>query len=319
MPETAPAPDIDWDAFAAELGDVPVERGATQVKKKSADFYWYSPILKETLAGCVGDLVAMPRNEDEVIAVAGTCARHRVPLTVRGAGTGNYGQAMPLQGGVILETTAMDRLKWLEGGVICVEPGLKMIDLEAQTKPQGWELMTYPSTRRTATVGGYIAGGSGGVGSVAYGLLLDRGAIRSVRVVTCEETPRVITLEGDDVFKVGHAYGTNGVITELQLPMAPALPWHEAIAVFDDFMSACAFGQALSEWPTLLKKLVTVVAWPIPEYFQQIRTHLPWRGAWEDTLRKLQTPDLHTQEQQVRQPCEPSGQAAGNRLSTCEQ
>ena len=269
------ARDVDWAAFAAALGDVEVVTDAGAVKKKSQDFYWYSPILKEQLAGCVGDMVVLPRSEAEVIAVAGACARPRVPLTVRGAGTGNYGQAMPLAGGVILDTTRMDRIRWLEGGVLCVEPGLKMNDLEARTRPQGWELRTYPSTRRTATIGGYVAGGSGGVGSITYGLLLDRGAINRLRVVTCEEAPRIVELVGDDVLKAGHAYGTNGVITEIELPMAPAMVWHELMVTFDDFMAACGFCQALGECPTIVKKLVTAVAWPIPQYFTQLRRYLP--------------------------------------------
>ena len=75
------------------------------------------------------------------------------------------------------------------------------------------------------TIGGFVAGGSSGVGSITWGILRDRGNILAVRVVTMEAEPRVLELAGDDVQQVNHAYGTNGVITEVEMPLAPALAW----------------------------------------------------------------------------------------------
>jgi FAD/FMN-containing dehydrogenase len=133
----------------------------------------------------------------------------------------------------------------------------------------------YPSTYRTATIGGFIGGGSGGIGSITYGQLRDRGNLIAVRVVTLEDEPRVIELRGDAVQQVNHAYGTNGIITELEIPLGPAYPWAEAIAVFDDFMTAARFGQALGDADGLIKKLISIHAWPIPSYFAALRPYLP--------------------------------------------
>ncbi len=83
---------------------------------------------------------------------------------------------MPLQGGIVLDLLKLDRFLWLKDGVARVEAGLKLIDLERHSLPRGWELRFHPSTRRTATIGGFIAGGSGGVGSVQFGGLRARGA-----------------------------------------------------------------------------------------------------------------------------------------------
>src|SRR4051812_29956603 len=96
---------IDWTHFVAALGDVPTITDPALVRQKSRDFYWYSPILKDSLRGRFGDIVVCPRSEADVLTAAAACVRYNVPLTVRGAGTGNYGQAMPLEGGVILEMT----------------------------------------------------------------------------------------------------------------------------------------------------------------------------------------------------------------------
>ncbi len=271
----APAPhQTDWEAFKAEIAPIETVDEQSLVRQKSRDFYWYSPILKRQLAKHFGDLIAIPKDEAEVVKVAAACARRRIPLTVRGAGTGNYGQAMPLAGGVILDMTAMDKIVSLEAGALKVQPGMKLIDLEAQTVPQGWELRFHPSTRRTATIGGFIAGGSGGIGSINFGVLRDRGTVRSLRVVTVEETPRIVVLEGDDVQKVVHAYGTNGIVTELDIALARVWPWTECIASFKDFMGAVRFAQALGEADAIIKKEIAPIDWGAAKYFKPLLGHL---------------------------------------------
>jgi len=272
-----PAPvshQTDWAAFKAAIAPVETVDEPALVKQKSRDFYWYSPVLKRQLGKHFGDLVAIPKNEAEVVKVAGECAKRRIPLTVRGAGTGNYGQAMPLAGGVVLDMTAMDKIVSLDKGTLKVQPGLKLIDLEAETVPQGWELRFHPSTRRTATIGGFVAGGSGGVGSINFGVLRDRGNVKSLRVVTVEESPRIVTLAGDDAQKVVHAYGTNGIVTELEIAMARAWPWVDCIASFADFMASVRFAQALGEADAIVKKEIAPIAWGAAKYFKPLLGHL---------------------------------------------
>ncbi|MEM7772850.1 MAG: FAD-binding oxidoreductase [Cyanobacteria bacterium P01_A01_bin.37] len=266
---------LDWDAFAASLDGIEVVRDANQITKLSQDYYTFSPVLTAQLSGKRGDLVVRPTSEDDVLRVAAACVRERVPLTVRGAGTGNYGQCVPLKGGVILDLSKMNQIKWIKPGLTCVEPGVKLVALDKQAKESGWEVRMAPSTYRTATVGGFIGGGSGGIGSIMYGQLRDRGNLHAVRVVTMEDQPRVIELRGDDVQKVNHAYGTNGIITELEIPLGPAYPWSEFIVTFADFMTAARFGQALCDSDGIIKKLVTICAWPIPSYFTALQDVLP--------------------------------------------
>src|SRR5277367_908306 len=130
----------DWPGLIAALGDIPVITEPALVRQKSRDFFWYSPILKAQLNRKSADLVVCPRNEAEVIAATALCARHRVPLTVRGGGTGNYGQAVPLHGGVVMDMLALDRILSHDAGLLTVEPGRKMIDIDSATRPAGWEL-----------------------------------------------------------------------------------------------------------------------------------------------------------------------------------
>jgi FAD/FMN-containing dehydrogenase len=266
---------MDWTAFISDLDGIETITAPIQVAKLSEDYFRFSPILEPILSGKVGDIVVRPTNESEVLRVAQACVQNQVPLTVRGSGTGNYGQCVPLCGGVILDMTKMQAIHWLKPGLVCVEPGIKLAALDRKAQEIGWETRMVPSTVRSATLGGFIAGGSGGIGSIMYGQLRDRGNLRAVRVVTLEDIPRVIELRGDDVQKVNHAYGVNGIITELEMPLAPAYPWAECIVAFSDFMTAARFGQALSNCDGIIKKMVSVHAAPIPTYFAALRDRIP--------------------------------------------
>lgn len=266
---------FDWQKFVAAIAPIESVLAPAQVRKLSKDYYDFSPVLAQQLADKEGDIVVRPKTESEVLQVARACVAAKIPLTVRGAGTGNYGQAIPLAGGVILDLGAMNKVKWVKPGIACVEAGTKLAAIDRVARLQGWEIRMAPSTYRTATIGGFIAGGSGGIGSVLYGQLADRGNLQAVRVVTMEETPRVIELRGDAVAQVNHAYGTNGIITELEIPLAPAYPWAEVIVTFDSFMSAARFGQALGDADAIIAKLISVHAWPIPRFFPALQEALP--------------------------------------------
>ena len=145
---------IDWQRVAADLAPIECIAARAVLRTKSRDFFWYSPVLNEKLKGVSADLVVCPANEAEIVRTLAYCHAHRIPVTPRGGGTGNYGQAMPLKGGIVLDLLRLNRFLWLKDGVARVEAGLKLIDLENHSLPQGWELRFHPSTRRTATIGG---------------------------------------------------------------------------------------------------------------------------------------------------------------------
>ena len=264
-----------WDEFINDLNGIELITQSDRVAKLSQDYYSFSPVLQPLLSGKRADAVVRPTNETEVLRVASACARYQIPLTVRGAGTGNYGQCVPLKGGIVLDVTAMQTIKKIAPGIVQVEPGAKLSQINKVAEEIGWELRLTPSTYRTATIGGFIGGGSGGIGSVLYGWLSDRGNVLSAKVVTLEAEPRVIVLRGDDIEKVNHAYGTNGIIIELEIALAPVYPWAEIIVVFQDFMQAARFGQSLAESDGIIAKLISIHAWPIPSYFTALQPYLP--------------------------------------------
>ena len=211
-------------------------------ERASADFHWYSPVLSTALAGRLSDLVVRPRDVDEVIRVAAACVRHRVPLTVRGAGTGNYGQCVPLHGGVSLDMSALNRVIEIGDGWARVQAGIVMHDLNEAARATGQQLRMWPSTERIATLGGFIAGGHSGIGSIRHGILADPGNVRALQVVTLEDPPRRVELLGADIQKAHHAYGTNGIIVEIDIALTPSINWQHLIALFPDYPSALRCG-----------------------------------------------------------------------------
>jgi hypothetical protein len=107
-----------------------------------------------------------------------------------------------------------------------------------------------------------------------YGILRDRGNILGLEVVSIEEEPKIVELRGDDVNLVHHAYGTNGLITELEMPLAPAWPWMEAIVLFDEFMPSMRFAHALATSDGIVKKLISISGWPIPGMIKPLQPYL---------------------------------------------
>ncbi len=247
----------------------------SRVERLSQDFYWFSPVLKRQLSELRAHAVARPKTEDEIRGVVAGCAAAGIPITVRGSGTGNYGQCMPLHGGVILDLSAYNKLLWAKGGVGRAQAGIRMMEMDRQTQQVhqadnaepglGWELRCVPSTYRSATLGGLYGGGFGGVGSINYGPLACTGNVLGVRAMTIEPEPKTVELRAPEALLLHHVYGTNGLVLELEVALAPAHAWLEAIACFDGFDAAIEFSDALASAPGIVKKSVTLLAAPIPD------------------------------------------------------
>ncbi|MGC2402958.1 MAG: FAD-binding oxidoreductase [Acidobacteriaceae bacterium] len=242
----------------------------------SRDFYWYSPVLRKQLDGKSADIAVQPVNAEEVREILRYCYAHDIPVTARGAGTGNYGQAVPLHGGVLLDLSRMDQIESIGAdGVAVCRPGVRLGVLEGEARKQGWELRCYPSTIAKASVGGFLAGGSGGIGSVAHGVLRDFGTVRAIDVVTMEDPPRVVHHEGEAVHEILHAWGTNGVITRIWLALTPSVDWGQCVVAFDTFDRAFDFSERIAASVAWTKRLVTPFESPIPSFFSPVRSLAP--------------------------------------------
>ncbi|WP_096699029.1 FAD-binding oxidoreductase [Polaromonas sp. AER18D-145] len=269
------APAHPIEQLHAELADLDWVTDEGRITRLSQDFSWFSPVLKRQLEGKRAAAVVRPRNEDEIRRLVSLCARLRVPITVRGSGTGNYGQAVPLQGGVVLDMSGYNAFLWVRGGTGRAQAGIRLGDFDKAAKPHGQELRCIPSTFRSATLGGLFGGGFGGVGSINYGPLAARGNILGVRAITIEEEPQFIELCGPEALLMHHMWGTNGLVLEVEVGLAPVHDWMENIVTFGSFDEALEFGDAVARAPGIVKKEVCLLAAPIPDYMKQLANYLP--------------------------------------------
>jgi FAD/FMN-containing dehydrogenase len=172
----------------------------------------------------------------------------------------------------VLDLSGMDRIEAIQpDGVAVCEPGVRLGVLENEARRAGWELRCYPSTIVKASVGGFLAGGSGGVGSVTHGGVRDFGMVRAVEVVTMVAEPRVIRHDGEAVHDILHAWGTNGVITRISLALTPAVEWAQCVVAFDTFEAAFDFSERIATDASWTKRLVSTFEWPIPSFFAPVK------------------------------------------------
>src|ERR1700687_5699939 len=110
------------------------------------DFSWYSPVLADAFIDTRIDAVVQPATLAELERVVAVGVRLRVPLTVRGAGTGNYGQSVPLFGGILIDMRRLNRIAFIDDDAIEVEAGCVWEDVEKAARMHGRELRILPTT-----------------------------------------------------------------------------------------------------------------------------------------------------------------------------
>jgi len=272
QPLPPPASPAQLEALAADLRAAGLQplQAAEQLEALSADAFVYSPVLAPLLQGRRAQLGVKASSSEQVRRVAAACARHGVSLTLRGAGTGNYGQCVPLAGGLVLDITGLNRLLELDAssGVFCAEPGILLADLDQQLQARGRALRLLPSTVRTASLGGFVAGGSGGIGSLRWGFLRDPGHLLGMELITVEPEPRVLQLDAAAARPINHAYGCNGIITALTMASSAAVAWRQLVLEFAGWEQALAAAQQLPASALELNALCLLEA--------PVAARLPW-------------------------------------------
>ncbi|MCP3760946.1 FAD-binding oxidoreductase [Domibacillus sp. A3M-37] len=243
------------------------------IARLSKDYYWYSPVLEKELAGKRADYVIVPETEEELRRALQAAASEKIPVTIRGGGTGNYGQAVPMTGGLVVDLSRLTEILEIGDGFVRVQAGARLRDIEKAIHETGQELKIYPSTFVKATVGGFVSGGSGGVGSVTWGNLWD-GNVISAKIMTIEASIRELTVSGDELQHYIHSYGTIGIMTEVTIPITPKSRWVQQIYAFTDFSEALHFSRAVAEEEKWKKRLVSVMEAPISDFFKPLKKHI---------------------------------------------
>src|SRR3954468_2375010 len=117
------------------------------------------------------DLVVLPATTAEISRIATVCNEHRVPLVVRGAGTGYTGGAGPTAGGVVLSMERLNRILEIdqENLLAVVEPNVITAELQRAVERLGLFYPPDPASLEQSSLGGNVAECAGGPRAFKYG------------------------------------------------------------------------------------------------------------------------------------------------------
>ncbi len=174
------------------------------------------------------EVVVHPGSTEEVAAIVRLAAEHRLPLLPRGAGSGFTGGALPVQGGIVVVLTRMNRIVEIDSDnlVAVVEPGVVTARLQEAVERLGLFYPPDPASKEFSTLGGNIAECAGGPRCVKYGVTRDY--VLGLTVVT--PTGDIIHTGGRTMKNVvGYdltrlfvgSEGTLGIVTAIILRLLP--------------------------------------------------------------------------------------------------
>ncbi|MFN3883749.1 MAG: FAD-linked oxidase C-terminal domain-containing protein [Rhodocyclaceae bacterium] len=190
-------------------------------------------------------LVALPENEQQVIAILRACHRHGVPVVARGAGTGLSGGATPVAGGVILSLAKFMHILAIDPQACTarVQPGVRNLAISEAAAPYGLYYAPDPSSQLACTIGGNIAENAGGVHCLKYGLTVHN--VLALRIALIDGT--VIEIGSDAFDSPGYdllallvgSEGMLAVVLEATVKLTPKPQTARVVmASFDDLTQA---------------------------------------------------------------------------------
>ena len=173
------------------------------------------------------DVVVKAKSAEEIAAIMKYAYENTIPVTPRGAGTGLVGSSVPMEHGIMIDTTLMNQILELdeENLTVTVEPGVLLMELSAYVEDHDFFYPPDPG-EKSATIGGNISTNAGGMRAVKYGVTRDY--VMGLEVVLPDGT---ITQFGGKVVKNSSGYdlkdliigseGTLGFITKAILKLLP--------------------------------------------------------------------------------------------------
>ncbi len=176
----------------------------------------------------LADYAVRVESEEEIERILSIAREHNIPVIPRGGASSCMSSSSPSRGGISLDIKPMNKILEInkEGKFVRVEPGVTFEGLANDLEKQDLALGIYPSSAKSAVIGGWIAcGGRGGIGTPFYGGLKDH--ILSLSVIGGDGVVKV--LEGDDIDIFLHSYGILGVIFEIKLKV------HEIVREYKSF------------------------------------------------------------------------------------
>jgi len=200
-------------------------------------------------------IAVLPESIEQVQRVLRICARERVPVVARGAGTGLSGGALPLADGVLLVLAKFNRIVSIdtENRTARVQPGVRNLAISEAAAPYGLYYAPDPSSQIACSIGGNVAENAGGLHCLKYGLTVHN--ILSLEVLTMDGErltigARSLDAPGYDLLALlTGSEGLLAIIVEITVRLLPKPECARVLlAAFDDVGAAgSAVGRIIAE------------------------------------------------------------------------
>ena len=229
---------------AAFVSSVEQIVGAAFVKRDAVALEAYG--VDALRRGHPADLVILPGTSEDISAVARLCNAARVPLTVRGAGTGYTGGAVPTQGGIVLALERLNRIIEIDEQnlLASVQPNVITADLQRAVEAVGLFYPPDPASLERSVIGGNVAECAGGPRAFKYGTtkryILGLEAVLPTGEVIRTGGKTVKNVVGYDLTQVlVGSEGTLAIITKIIVRLIPKPPVQATLrATFPDVTTA---------------------------------------------------------------------------------
>ncbi len=217
----------------------------------SVDYYWIPEMWHDrNMPNPQADLIVHPGTAEEVSKVMKIANTYKIPVVPWGGGSGSQGGALPVLGGILLDTKRLNRVWKIDTTALTVTAGTGIImrHLEWEVNKAGYSTMHLPASIACATVGGFLAHRGTGVLSTKWGKIEDMVMSLEVVLPTGEiintlPIPRHASGPDLTMMFLG-SEGTLGVITKVTLKIHPQPEARKFRAylfkTFDDAMDAGA-------------------------------------------------------------------------------
>ncbi|WP_319380524.1 FAD-linked oxidase C-terminal domain-containing protein [Thiomicrorhabdus sp.] len=187
--------------------------------------------------------VALPEDIEQVKRVLRICKQYQVPVITRGSGTGLAGGTLPLQDGIVLGLSKLNKILKIDPlqRTALVQPGVRNIEVSQAVEEFGLYYAPDPSSQIACSIGGNVAENSGGVHCLKYGLTVHN--VTMVKVLNMDGEEFVFDEKDDGIDLLALLNGSEGllgVIVEIKIKLLPKPDAAQLVMAGFDSVSACA-------------------------------------------------------------------------------
>jgi len=208
------------------------------------------PMIRDLMLKTKPDILFQPTTEKHIREILAFARAHQIPLTLRGAGTGGFGGAVPTSGGILMDLGLMNQVQVdVQARQLNAGPGARFVEIDRELARHGLTLLSMPSGKG-GTLTGWIVTGGIGLGTFRHGPVAKQ--LLSIRVITPAGEVRELKADDPDLPYFVSTEGQMGVIVEATLRVGERPPAYFPFAIpFFDSKDAFSLAKDLAKQPNI--------------------------------------------------------------------